>query len=117
MKDPSNTAATGVEASSSQGMLASRNEHMFPKFAPEEIDRMRRFGETRHYAANELLFRTGEIAPAMLIIAGRVSVEARDRLGRTEKIVEMGAGELIAEVAQLSGGPALVDARALEPVE
>jgi hypothetical protein len=32
---------------------------MFPKFATDEIDRMRRFGETRRYAANELLFRTG----------------------------------------------------------
>jgi thioredoxin reductase (NADPH) len=49
MKDLSNTMAT-VETSSSQGMLGSRNEHMFPKFAPKEIDRMRRFGETRHYA-------------------------------------------------------------------
>jgi thioredoxin reductase (NADPH) len=117
MNDLSDTGASGLEASSSQGMLGSRNEQMFPKFAPEEIDRMRRFGETRHYAANELLFRTGEIAPAMLIIAGRISVEARDRLGGAEKIVEMGAGELIAEVAQLSGGPALVDARAIEPVE
>ncbi len=78
---------------------------------------MRRFSETRHYAANELLFRTGEIAPAMLIIAGRVSVEARDHLGRAEKIVEMGTGEFIAGVAQLSGGPALVDARAIEPIE
>jgi thioredoxin reductase (NADPH) len=28
----------------------------------------------------------------------------------------MGAGEFIAEVAQLSGGTALVDARAIEPV-
>ena len=36
-------------------------------------------------------------------------VEARDHLGRADKIVEMGgAAEFIAEVAQLSGGPALV---------
>jgi thioredoxin reductase (NADPH) len=118
MDELSNTAATGAEASSSQVMLESRHEHMFPKFAREEIDRMRRFGEVRHYAANELLFRTGEIAPGMfVIIAGRVSIEARDRLSRAEKIVEMGAGEFIAEVAQLSGGPALVDARAIDPVE
>jgi thioredoxin reductase (NADPH) len=59
MDDLSNTAATGIEPSSSQGMLDSRHEHMFPKFAPEEIDRMRRFGEIRYYAANELLFRNG----------------------------------------------------------
>ncbi|WP_171947791.1 cyclic nucleotide-binding domain-containing protein [Bradyrhizobium erythrophlei] len=117
MKDLSNTAAADVAAGSSHAMLSSPNGHLFPKFSSEEIDRMRRFGETRHYAANELLFRTGKIAPAMLIIAGRVSVETRDHLGRAEKIVEMGAGEFIAEVAQLSRGPALVDARAIGPVE
>ncbi len=118
MDDPSNTAAAGIEAISSDGMLGSRHEQMFPKFAPQEIDRLRRFGETRQYAANEWLFRTGEIAPGMfVIIAGMVSIEARDRLDRAERIVEMGAGEFIAEVAQLSGGPALVDARATEPVE
>jgi thioredoxin reductase (NADPH) len=65
MDELSNTAATSVEASSSQVMLEARHEHMFPKFAPEKIDRMRRFGEVRHYAANELLFRTGEIAPGI----------------------------------------------------
>jgi thioredoxin reductase (NADPH) len=117
MDDLSNTAVAGLQTSN-HDMLDSRHEHMFPKFAPDEIDRMRRFGEIRHYAANQYLFRTGAIPPGMfVIIAGRVSIEAHDRLGRGEKIVELGAGEFIAEVAQLSGGPALVDARATEPVE
>jgi hypothetical protein len=83
--DLSNTAAAGVQAISSDGMLGSRHEQMFPKFAPDEIDRLRRFGETRQYAAHEWLFRTGEIAPGLfVIIAGRVSIEARDRLNRAE---------------------------------
>jgi len=30
-------------------------------FAPEEIDRLRRFGTVRHYRAGEALFVTGEI--------------------------------------------------------
>jgi thioredoxin reductase (NADPH) len=117
MDDLSNTVVAGLQTSS-HDMLESRHEHMFPKFAPDEIDRMRRFGEIEHYAANQYLFRTGVIPPGMfVIIAGRVSIEAHDRLGRAEKIVELGSGEFIAEVAQLSGGPALVDARATEPVE
>lgn len=117
MDDLSNTVVAGLQMGSN-GMLETRREHMFPKFAPDEIDRMRRFGEIKHYAVDQYLFRTGEIPPGMfVIIAGRVSIEARDRLGRAGKIVEMGAGEFVAEVAQLSGGPALVDARAAEPVE
>ncbi|NEW96677.1 FAD-dependent oxidoreductase [Rhodopseudomonas sp. BR0G17] len=117
MDDLSNTVVAGLQTGGN-GMLESRREQMFPKFAPNEIDRMRRFGEIRHYAIDEYLFLTGEIPPGMfVIISGRVSIEARDRPGRTERIVELGAGDFIAEVAQLSGGLALVDARAIEPVE
>ncbi|MGY4435173.1 hypothetical protein ACVWWO_007650 [Bradyrhizobium sp. F1.13.1] len=111
MDDLSNTAAAGLQTSGND-MLESRHEHMFPKFAPNEIDRMRRFGEIKHYGVNQYLFRTGERPAGMFVmIAGRVCIEARNRPERTEKILELGAGEIIAEVAQLSGGPALVDAR------
>ncbi|WP_271597638.1 FAD-dependent oxidoreductase [Bradyrhizobium sp. CCBAU 45384] len=117
MDDLSNTVVAGLQTSGN-GMLESRHEHMFPKFTPDEIDRMRRFGEIKHYAVNQHLFRTGEVPPGtFVIIAGRLSIEARDRPGRAKKIVEMGVGEFVAEVAQLSGGPALVDARVTEPVE
>jgi thioredoxin reductase (NADPH) len=37
---------------------------MFPKLAPQDIDRLRRFGEVRHYAPGEALFATGESLPA-----------------------------------------------------
>ncbi|UPJ71292.1 cyclic nucleotide-binding domain-containing thioredoxin-disulfide reductase [Bradyrhizobium sp. 187] len=117
MDDLSNPVVAGLQTSGNS-MLESRHEHMFPKFAPDEIDRMRRFGEIKHYDVNQYLFRTGESPAGMFVmISGRVSIEARNRPGRTEKILELGAGEIIAEVAQLSGGPALVDARATEPVE
>ncbi|HEY2138174.1 MAG TPA: hypothetical protein VGH49_19975 [Xanthobacteraceae bacterium] len=34
--------------------IDNRNEQMFPKLTPNEIDRLRRFGEVRHYAPGDL---------------------------------------------------------------
>jgi thioredoxin reductase (NADPH) len=44
--------------------IDSRREQMFPKLTPQEIDRLRRFGENRHYAPGDAPFVTGDIAPA-----------------------------------------------------
>jgi thioredoxin reductase (NADPH) len=41
---------------------------MFPRLAPHEIDRLRRFGTVRHYRAGEALFVTGEVAPGMYVL-------------------------------------------------
>jgi thioredoxin reductase (NADPH) len=95
-----------------------RDEQMFPKFGPDEIERLRRFGETRHYAAGEPLFVTGDNAPGMFVlISGSVRVTQRDPLGRLAPIVELGPGDFVAEVGQLSGRPALVDVHAAGDVE
>ena len=88
--------------------IDTRREQMFPKLEPREIDRLRRFGEVRRYAAGEALFVTGEIAPGMFVlIKGSVRVTRRDPLGHSAPIVEQGPGEFVAEVGQLSGQPAL----------
>ncbi len=98
--------------------LEQRRDQMLPELRPEEIDRLRRFGEVRRYAAGDLLFATGEPSPGMFVlIAGTVAVSARDGLGHVVPIVEQGLGEFLAEVGQLSGRPALVDARAKTEVE
>ena len=95
-----------------------RNEQMFPKLTPQEIDRLRRFGEARHYAAGEALFVTGEIAPGMyVLIKGPVRVTQRDPLGHSAPIIEQGPGEFVAEVGQLSGQSAFVDVHAIGDVE
>src|SRR6195256_5076919 len=95
-----------------------RNEEMFPRLTPQEIDRLRRFGEVRHYAPGEALFVTGEIPPGMFVlIKGHVRVTRRDPLGHSAPIVEEGPGQFVAEVAQLSGQPALVDVHAIDEVE
>src|ERR1700681_4559954 len=98
--------------------IDSRNEQMFPKLAPAEIDRLRRFGEVRHYTPGEALFVTGNVAPGMdVLIKGAVRVVRRDPLGHSAPIVEHGPGEFVAEVGQLSGQPAFVDVHAISEVE
>src|SRR3984957_14863205 len=91
---------------------------MFPKLSPNEIDRLRRFGEVRHYASGEALFVTGSGAPGMyVLINGSVRVTRRDPLGHSAPIVEQGPGDFVADVGQLSGQPAFVDVHAIDDVE
>src|SRR5580698_8108070 len=98
--------------------IDNRNEQMFPKLSPNEIDRLRRFGEVRHYAPGEALFVTGSIAPGMyVLIKGAVRVTRRDALGHSAPIVEEGPSQFVAEVGQLSGQPAFVDVHAIDDVE
>ena len=66
----------------------------FQNSGPEEIDRLRRFGEVWRYAVGDLLFVTGEPSPEMFVlIAGTVAVSARDGLGHVVPIVEEGPRE------------------------
>src|SRR3982074_971990 len=98
--------------------IDTRREQMFPKLTPHEIDRLRRFGEVRHYAAGDALFVTGDITPGMyVLINGSVRVTRRDPLGHSAPIMEQGAGEFVAEGGQLSGQPAFVDVHAIDDVE
>src|SRR6202140_852457 len=98
--------------------IDNRNEQMFPKLTPNEIDRLHRFGEVRHYAPGEALFVTGSVAPGMyVLIKGSVRVTRRDRFGHSAPIVEQGPGDFVAEVGQLSGQPAFVDVHAIDDVE
>ena len=95
-----------------------RDEHVFPKLTPQEIDRLRRFGEVRRYAPGDALLVTGDVAPGMyVLIKGSVRVTRRDPLGHAAPIVEQGPGEFVAEVGQLSGQPAFVDVHAIGDVE
>ncbi len=118
-----NEAEVRADAQSSPGdapfsELSTRRHQMFPLLTDEEMERLHRFGEQRHYAQGETLFRTGETGPGMFVVlAGRVKMFLRDGLGREKLIAEQPRGQFLAEVSQLSGGPALVTGVALEPVE
>jgi thioredoxin reductase (NADPH) len=107
---------------------------MFPVLSDAEIDRVRRFGEVRRFSAGEFLFEAGEAVPGMyVILSGRIAIVPRDGLGQAvpvaafaqlieapvEDMTEVVAGEVIAEIGQLSGRPDLsvIDARAVNDVE
>jgi thioredoxin reductase (NADPH) len=96
----------------------ARFEQTFPTLTPSEIDRLRRFGTVRLFADGELLVETGKPSPGMMVIlSGHICAYHRDGLGHITPIVDEGPGQFIAEIAQLSGQPALVDVRAEGDVE
>lgn len=99
-------------------VLHARPEQTFPTLMPEEIERLRRFGEPRNFASGELLFEAGLPGPGMyVVLSGQVAITQRDGMGRRVPVVEQGPGQFLAEVGQLSGRPALVDGTAEGPVE
>lgn len=105
-------------AESGQSVIRTRRDQMFPTLVPADVQRLRRFGETRRYSAGEYLARTGQIGPGMFVIlSGETEVSQRDELGRCKHIVTHGPGQFSAELAQLSGRPGLVDVVATADVE
>ena len=114
------TPGTASETDSS-ALLASafpRLEQTFPTLTPQEIARMRRFGEVRHYQTGEMLFETGKPGPGMFVVlSGHVAITQRDGLGHVTPVIDQGPGQFLAEIGQLSGRVALVDGHAEGDVE
>ncbi|HLX16464.1 MAG TPA: FAD-dependent oxidoreductase, partial [Bradyrhizobium sp.] len=95
-----------------------RYEQTFPTLTAEEIARIRRFGEVRHYRDREALFETGQVGPGMFVIlSGRVAIAKRDGLGHFAHIIDQRPGQFLAELGQLSGRVSLVDGHAKGDVE
>nr|WP_235844748.1 FAD-dependent oxidoreductase [Cupriavidus agavae] len=104
---------TPLDAPYSQ--LESRRHQMFPTLTAAEVERVRRFGTVRTWRAGEMIFQTGDTGRGMhVILAGRVRIDQLDGFGDRIPITEEGPGQFLAEVGQLTGKPALVDAEALE---
>jgi thioredoxin reductase (NADPH) len=90
-----------------------RLDQMFPRLGPEDIDRLRRFGTIRRYAAGDPVVTTGDVGAGMFVLlSGNVDVSTRDGLGHVVPIIELGTGGFLAEAGMLAGQPRLVDARA-----
>jgi thioredoxin reductase (NADPH) len=101
-----------------QAMLAERGPQMFPVLTPEEVERLRRFGEVVVYPKGTYLSRTGEVGPGFRIfLSGETEITQLDGDGGSTHIVTHGPGSFMGEIAQLSGRPSLVDAVALTDVE
>ncbi len=98
--------------------LESRREQMFPKLAPAEITRLRRFGTVHTWQPGEILFdpcRRG--LGTFVLLSGRILTTRKNGLGIEMPIIKAGPGHFTGEVGQLSGRPPLAYARALEVVE
>jgi thioredoxin reductase (NADPH) len=95
-----------------------RHEQTFPTLTPQEIARMRRFGDLRSYKDGERLFETGKPGPGMFVVlSGHVAITQRDGLGHITPIIDQAPGQFLAEIGQLSGRVALVDGHAEGDVE
>jgi thioredoxin reductase (NADPH) len=107
-----------VEASAPAGAFFPRLEQTFPALTPQEIARMRRFGEIRNFGNGEMLFETGKPGPGMFVVlSGHVAITQRDGFGHVTPVIDQGPGQFLAEIGQLSGRVALVDGHAEGDVE
>ena len=99
-------------------LIETRRGQMFPILEPAELERLRRFGAPRAYAAGEALAKVGDAGVGLtLIVSGEVVMSQRDEMGRVQPIVTHGPGQFMGELAQLSGRPSLVDGYAQTSVE
>ena len=98
--------------------LEYRRHQMFPRLSAAEIGSLRRFARPMSFKAGELIFQTGHVALGLFVLLhGRVRIESRDSFGRSTIVTEHDDGHFMAEMAQLSGKPALIDGIALTDVE
>jgi len=111
-------AGNKPDARASLAARFPRLEQTFPALTPQEIARMRRFGEVRSHKDGERLFETGKPGPGMyVILSGHVAISQRDGFGHVTPVIDQGPGQFLAEIGQLSGRPALVDGHAEGDVE
>src|SRR5690242_14042065 len=96
-------------------ILERRRDQMFPELDPLEIERMRRFGETRNFGQGEVIVTAGEVCPGFVVIlSGEIDIVRREST-RKGIIVTHGPGQFMGELAQLAGRPALADGIAKKP--
>ena len=70
-----------------QSIRDQRYDQIYPRLDPLEIERVRRFGEPRSFAAGESLWTVGQVAPGlMVILVGRVEVTERDQFGNRRPV-------------------------------
>ena len=92
---------------------------MFPVLESAEIERVKRFGTVRSYSLGAALAEVGKpIEGLKVILSGSVKVVRHNASsGDGELIVTYSPGSFLGELGQLSGRPALVNARADTPVD
>ena len=81
-----------------------------------ELARLEKATAERLLEPNEILIKEGEAADDMyVLVSGRAEVLRRDRRGKEFVIDELGAGDLVGELAAIEGKPRAATVRATEP--
>ena len=108
----------GLMADDKTSILETRRYQMFPHLDDHDIERLRRFGEVRHFADGTPIMKAGEVAPGLaFVLSGEIDVRQGGAVSQRQPIVKHGPGSFLGELAQLSNRPALVDAVAEGEVE
>jgi thioredoxin reductase (NADPH) len=98
-------------AAPTRSIIDTRGDQMFPRLDPADIDRMRRFGDLRHFAEGEMIARAGGPSPGIcVVLSGAIEIVRHDEVDRAVPMVTHLPGAFMGELAQLSGRPALTDA-------
>jgi thioredoxin reductase (NADPH) len=93
-------------------VVDTRRGQMFPTLTPAEVNRLRRFGDVKQFGDGEALATVGSQGIGFaVILGGEVGITQRIE-GKDVPIVTHDTGGFMGELAQLSGRPSLVDARA-----
>ncbi|CAM2149258.1 thioredoxin reductase (NADPH) [Pararobbsia alpina] len=111
--DAGATASAPLEAAPAEAPYSSLNtrmHQMFPKLSEANIERMRQFGDIVCFKEGTQLVKVGSPAHGMyVVLEGAIRIVRRDAMGHNESMGDKGPGHFVAEVASISGGPALVD--------
>jgi thioredoxin reductase (NADPH) len=60
-----------------RSVIETRYDQMFPILPPEEIERLRHFGDTRTYEAGTRVVTAGEPSPGIIVVLrGELAVDA-----------------------------------------
>lgn len=98
--------------------IALRRHQVFPTLSEDDVARLRRFGEVRHYRDGERVLEAGITCFGMVLaLSGRINVYRQDGLGNSAFITSHGPREFTAEVSQLAGRPSMVNAIAAGALE
>ena len=91
-------------------IIETRRDQIFPYLDPTDIDRARRFGEVRRFAAGEALAAIGEVGLSLaIVLSGQVDVYRYDAHGKRQHLYTFGPGAFVGELAQLAGRPSFGD--------
>ncbi|MBV9969196.1 MAG: FAD-dependent oxidoreductase [Xanthobacteraceae bacterium] len=100
-----------------KSITETRRDQIYLALTSAEIERMRRFGEYRHYEPGQAVFRVGQRGHGLLVIlSGSIDLVREDEKVGRKIFNSPGAGSIIGELAQLAGRPPLVDGFAREAV-